>query len=99
MISLGARLTLIKVVFIVIPVFWFSMAQIMKDILIIMRRNMFTFFWSRKNDGGNYHLANWEILSKQKKWGSWNIKSLHWFSITLNMKILWRGLFGKRFVV
>ena len=99
MISLGGRLTLIKVVFIVIPVFWFLMAQITKDILIIMRRNMFTFFWFGKNDDGNYHLANWEILSKPKKWGSWNIKKLHWFSTTLNMKILWRGLFGKRFVV
>ena len=75
MLYLGGRLSLIKVVLIRILFFWFSMAQIPKSILTLIKRSMFTFIWFGNNDGGKYHLANWEILSKTKKQGGWDIKT------------------------
>ena len=41
-----------------------------------------------------YHLVAQERLALPKSLGGWDVKHMHWFNLTLCLKIFWRTLFG-----
>jgi hypothetical protein len=90
--SLGGRVTLVKVVLESIHVYWLSLAKIPKSILNIIRRRMFSFMWSGKKVKEGIHLISWEKIAKPKKLGGWGIKNIYTFGKSLATKSLWRCL-------
>ena len=92
--SLGGRLTLIKVVLQSIPVYWFALFRVSVGVLNTIRRSFFNFLWRGAHLSWKFHLTNWRSLSLPFKWGGWGIKNLALFNIALCAKSLWRGLTG-----
>jgi hypothetical protein len=56
--SLGRRVTLVKVVLESIPVYWLSLAKIPKSILNNIRKRMFNFLWTGKKIKEGVHLIS-----------------------------------------
>jgi len=90
--SLGGMYNVVKGVLESIPVYWLSLAKILKSILNNIRKRMFIFMWIGKNIKEGVHLINWRKLAKPKKVGGWGIKNIFFFGKSLAAKILWRRL-------
>jgi ribonuclease HI len=90
--SLGGRVTLVKVVLESIPVYWLSLAKIPKSILNTIRKRMFSFLWTGKKTKEGIHLTRWNTIAKPKKLGGWGIKNIFTFGKALAAKSLWRCL-------
>jgi hypothetical protein len=90
--SLGGRVTLVKVVLESIHVYWLSLAKIPKSILNTIRRRMFSFLWTGKKTKEGIHLTSWNKIAKPKKLGGWGIKNIFTFGKALAAKSLWRCL-------
>ena len=69
-------MVLIKEVFIVIPIYWLSLACKHVSVKNILRKKMFNFLWSGEVNGKKIHLVKWESLAKPKVFGGRDIKSL-----------------------
>ena len=67
--SLGGRITLIKVVLLSIPVFWCSLILLSKSIINIIRAKIFHFLWEGSGNERNFHLASWEHIALPKTMG------------------------------
>jgi hypothetical protein len=74
--TLGGRLTLVKVVLESIPVYWLSVEKIPKSTLNNIRKRMFSFLWSGKKLKEGLHLINWQKIAMPKKDGGWGIKNI-----------------------
>jgi hypothetical protein len=90
--TLGGRVTLVKVVLESIPVYWLSLAKIPKSLLNKIRRRMFSFLWTGKKVKEGMHLVSWKKIAKPKKVGGWGIKNIFSFGKALAAKSLWRCL-------
>jgi hypothetical protein len=90
--SLGGRVTLVKVVLESILVYWLSLAKIPKSILNTIKKRMFSFLWTGKKIKEGIHLVSWNQLAKPKKMGGWGIKNIYTFGKALATKSLWRCL-------
>jgi len=58
---------------------------------------MFSFLWLGSKPKGGIHLVNWKKIYISKKLGSWGIINILWFSSSVAMKSLCRGLFVQGF--
>jgi len=67
--SLGGRVTLVKVVHESIHFYWLSLAKIPKSILNIIRRRMFIFMWNRKKEKEGIQLISWDKIANPKRLG------------------------------
>jgi hypothetical protein len=90
--TLGGRVTLVKVVLESIPVYWLSVEKIPKGILNNIRKRMFSFLWTGKKLKEGLHLISWKKIAKPKKDGGWGIKNIFSFGKALATKNLWRCL-------
>ena len=88
--SIGGRLTLVTVVLLRIPVYWFSILQVPSFVVNLLRRFIFNFLWTEGPKSGKLIMIGWEKLSLPKDWGGWGIKNLYWFNVALRMKSFWR---------
>ena len=86
LLTLGGRLTIIKVVFIGMPVHWFALARIPKSILNHLRQCIFSFLWGSFEGRSKMHLVDWKTLSLPVEYGGWDIKNLEWFGTSLKLK-------------
>ena len=66
MLSLGGRLTLMKVVLGGIPDYWSSLTKISSIVINLICRLGFDFLLGGNGEGEKFPLASWEKLSKQK---------------------------------
>jgi len=53
------------------------------------------FLWSGTGDIQNFHLVNWEVITKDKESGGWGLLELLVFGWDLLIKSLWWALYGK----
>jgi len=90
--SLGGRVTLVKVALESILVYWLSLDKIPKSILNIIRRRMFSFMWTEKKEKEDIHLISWDKIDKPKKLVWWGINNIYTFGKALAAKKLWRCL-------
>jgi len=88
-------MVLIKVVLCNIPIFWFSLAQLLVSILNSLRKLIMKFLWSEAGSLSKYHLADWESICLPKKMGGWGIKNMYWFNVALSLKTGWAALIDK----
>jgi hypothetical protein len=63
---MGERLTLLKSILEVIPMFWHSMLYIPKGVLEKIRKTRFKFLWSRKNEKRENSISQMEDYSPTK---------------------------------
>ena len=92
--SLGGRLVLIRAVLTNLPVYWFSLSPIPVSILKKMRQLIFAFLWGSSKNKFRFHLVDWQNLAMPSVYAGWGIKNIHWFSISLRLRILWWALKG-----
>lgn len=90
--SLGGRVTLVKVVLESLPVYSLSLAKIPKSILNNIRRRMFSFLWTGEKIKEGIPLISWKKIAKPKKVGGCGIKNIFSFGKALAAKSLWRCL-------
>jgi len=94
-ISLGRRLTLLKVVLSSQPIYWMSLAIVPGSVLKILRNCMFNFLWKRNCDSYSMHLCSWERLSLPISFGGWGFCNIFYFSNSLATSTCWRVLIGE----
>ena len=95
LLSMGGCLVLVQSVLSSIPVYWLGLAPIPASILHKLRSITFAFLWGSIKNNQRFHLVSCQNLSWPKEYEGWGIKNLHWFSITLRLKNIWRVLFNE----
>jgi len=93
--SLGGRLTLLKVVLSSQPIYWMSLVVVPGSVLKILRIRMFNFLWKRSGVSHEMYLCNWERLSLPFSFGGWGIRNIFYFSKSLAASTCWRVLMGE----
>ena len=94
LLSLGGRLILVQSVLSSIPIYWMGLAPLPVSIFHKLRSITFAFLWVSSGNTHKFHLACWSDLSWPNKYEGWGIKNLHWFSIALGLRNLWKVLFS-----
>jgi hypothetical protein len=83
---------LIKAVLESQPVYWMALAHIPISVLQRIQKMMISFLWLRNKNKHNYHLSNWETISKPKIYGGWGLRNIFVFYRALETNTLWRAL-------
>jgi hypothetical protein len=83
-------LVLVKSVLEAIPVYWMSLAWILKGTLEKIRHTCFRFLWAGSTDHFVLPWVKWNILVVPKALGGWGLKNIHLFSKALVAKVGWR---------
>ena len=83
------RLTLIKSVLMVIPVFWALFSWMSRGILEHIRKICHKFLWAGSKEDHSLSWVAWEKIAQPKEWGGWGIKELPSFVKSLAAKMGW----------
>lgn len=73
------RLVLIKAMIEATPVFWMTLAWILKGILNRLQSICCIFLWKGNQPGRLFSWVKWDTIEKPKRWGGWGIKRLDHF--------------------
>eukprot|EP00253_Pinus_taeda_P030027 PITA_30027 len=84
------KLILIKAVIEATPVYWMTLAWILKGILNILQSICCRFLWKGNQLGKLFAWVKWDTIAKPKSWGGWGIKRLDLFSKALAAKLGWQ---------
>jgi hypothetical protein len=90
--SLGGRITLLKVALESQPVYWLSLAVIPCSVLNALRKLMINFLWKGNHDTKHYHLCKWDMISLPKCDRGWGLQNIMDFNHALAVNSLWRVL-------
>jgi hypothetical protein len=67
-------------------------ANIPSSVLHRIRQVVFNFLWDGKRKKKGFHLCNWQLIARPKKYGGWGLRNLFSFSRAMATNTLWRAL-------
>jgi len=82
-------LILVNYVLEAIPVFWHTLAHILKGVLERIGTCCFNFLWKGSSGYKGSHLARWTLIATPKSQGCWDLKDIHLCGRSLATKSLW----------
>jgi len=75
-------------------VFWLTLEKVLLEVKHNVRHIISSLLWKGPRNNLGFHLVSWDMISKPKVLGGCGFWNIHWFSQALEVKSLWRGLFG-----
>lgn len=83
LLSLAARVLLIKSCLASIPVYLLSFIKFLKWAIKIINSHMANYMWNDSEENHKYHLANWELVTMCKEHGGLGVPNLRELNISL----------------
>jgi hypothetical protein len=78
-----------------ILIYWLTILNIPKGMLNEIKKNCFSFIWTKKSAKEGIPLIKWIKVAFPKNLGGWELKNVHVFSLALTTKSLWRLLYNE----
>ncbi|XP_019433997.1 PREDICTED: uncharacterized protein LOC109340726 [Lupinus angustifolius] len=93
LISFGGRVTLIKLVFNSLSIYFFSFFKAPVAVILELEKIQRRFLWGRGEDRRGVHWVSWSKVCRSKGEGGLGVKNLSLFNLSLLGKWRWRLLF------